>query len=380
MLEKFEAAELGNAHTLIAAYDIRTQAAIDIFLTSLPDDARTRAEASIEDGRDQAAKTWHRIRNGVHPRTAGQEDRADDDTDQNMRQLGSAAAGLVADAGAEDPEHPFSASSGSPHTQRALSKIVDEVTAQGIRDHFKDSGSLIDASRLDDLAHAQNSHCWIWGLCKQHGDIIKDNEECIEAVRIRLGAGGPAEGSVCGLCGKSLDRAGGHATCCPIGESTKGHNALRDTVFSYALLADTSAECEPEHLIPSRPRDRPADVLTAVVPGCVAALDIGVASPAAAAAGDDAAEAMWRRKVNEREDVRPELEQAGIQYRPFVFTAYGRPHPAASEAIKHIIKLAARRKGFAAKALERQFRSNISTVLARRLARMSLSTWPCEDS
>ena len=165
-----------------------------------------------------------------------------------------------------------------------------------------------------------------------------------------------------------------------MGESTTGHNAVRDIVFSNALNADASAEREPEHLIPSRPRDRPADVLTAAVPGCVAALDIGVASPAAAAAGEDAAEAMWRRKVDEREDVRPELEQAGIRYRPFVFTAYGRPHSAATEAIRHIARLAARRRGWAAKAGERQFRSAIATALARRLARMSLATWPADDT
>ena len=112
----------------------------------------------------------------------------------------------------------------------------------------------------------------------------------------------------------------------------------------------------------------------------MAALDVGVASPAAGGAGDDAAEAMWRRKVNEREPVRGELEQAGICYKPFVFTCYGRPHAAASAAIRHISKLAGRRKGWAAKAVERQFRANIATALARRLARMSISTWPTSEA
>jgi len=269
-----------------------------------------------------------------------------------------------------------------PHSAHAVSDRRRDRGARGCAsNYFEAAESHLDLARINDLSHKESDHCWFWGVCSHHGQIIEDHEEYVEAVRIRLGAGGPIDGGICSNCGeRSLDRGGGHATCCAIGESTRGHNALRDTVFTFAKIADPSAELEPENLIPSRPRDRPADVLTAAVPGCVAALDIGVASPAAAAAGDDAAEAMWRRKVNEREDVRPELEQAGIQYRPFVFTAYGRPHPAASEAIKHIIKLAARRKGFAAKALERQFRSNISTVLARRLARMSLSTWPCEDS
>ena len=211
-----------------------------------------------------------------------------------------------------------------------------------------------------------------------HGQIIEDHEEYVEAVRIRLGAGGPIDGGICSNCGeRSLDRAGGHATCCAIGESTRGHNALRDTVFTFAKIADPSAELEPENLIPSRPRDRPADVLTAAAPGCVAALDIGVASPAAASVGGgDAAEAMWKRKVDERAPFSAELAQAGIRYRPFVFTTYGRPHPAASEAIAHIAKVAARRKGWAAKGVEKRLRACIGTVLARRAARMSLATRP----
>ena len=155
----------------------------------------------------------------------------------------------------------------------------------------------------------------------------------------------------------------------------RGHNAVRDAVFSFAKCADPSAELEPEHLIPSRPRDRPADVLTSAAPGCVAALDIGVASPASITAGDDAAEAMWIRKTREREGVRAELAEAGIRYRPFIFTTYGRPHHAASEVIRHISRIATRRRGWAAKSLERQFRACLGTILARRAARMSLATF-----
>ena len=75
------------------------------------------------------------------------------------------------------------------------------------------------------------------------------------------------------------------------------------------------------------------------------------------------------------EPVRGELEQAGIIYKPFVFTTFGRPHPAASETIRHIAKRGARQRGWAATALERQFRSSLGAVLARRMARMSLATW-----
>ena len=77
---------------------------------------------------------------------------------------------------------------------------------------------------------------------------------------------------------------------------------------------------------------------------------MGVASLAAAAAGDDAAQAMRIRKLGEREPVRIELEQAGIVYKPFVFTTFGRPDASASDIIKSIVKRCARRKGWPAAA------------------------------
>ena len=377
MLAKFESADLGDAFALLAVYDARTDAAVDAFLDSLPEGASATARLAIQEGLLAAGRSWERMQGGTMTRDAGLN--AEDDTeplDSPLRQMSSRAAGLVLDAGAEDEEHPFAGQYRGPRLQRTLSRIVDEVAAQGVRNQYEEAGSNFDVARLDDLGHAETDHSWLWGLCAQHGAIVDDNEEYVEAVRVRLGCGGPAEGTLCSLCGdRVLDRSGAHASCCAVGESTRGHNAARDVVHKFALYGDPSAECEPQHLIPSRPRDRPADVLTSAAPGCVAALDVGVASPAALAAGDDAAEAMWRRKVAEREPVRGELEQAGIIYKPFVFTTFGRPHPAASETIRHIAKRGARQRGWAATALERQFRSSLGAVLARRMARMSLATW-----
>ena len=44
---------------------------------------------------------------------------------------------------------------------------------------------------------------------------------------------------MCSVCGEqSLDRAGRHASCCAPGESTRGHNAVRDVLLQFALHAD----------------------------------------------------------------------------------------------------------------------------------------------
>ena len=98
----------------------------------------------------------------------------------------------------------------------------------------------------------------------------------MEAVRVTIGAGGATEAGICGYCDKHInDLAGAHASCCAIGEATKAHNAIRDIIFAFSAEADNSTEREPEGLVASQPRARPADVLSpAAIPGRVAALDI----------------------------------------------------------------------------------------------------------
>ena len=113
----------------------------------------------------------------------------------------------------------------------------------------------------------------------------------------------------------------------------------------------------------------------AAFPGCVAALDVGVVSPAAHP-GTDAAEAMFQRKCEEREPIRAELEQQNIWYRPIIWTAYGRPHAQALAAMKGIAKKSARRRGCKTDIVLAQMRYAVSVCLARRAARMSLACRP----
>ena len=63
------------------------------------------------------------------------------------------------------------------------------------------------------------------------------------AVRLRLGAGGPSEAVPCASCGDALlGPSGLHAMLCARGPSTRGHNAVRDTVHALALAGDHAAE------------------------------------------------------------------------------------------------------------------------------------------
>ena len=239
-----------------------------------------------------------------------------------------------------------------------------------------DSGSC-HLRRLEDLAHPDVDHAWLWCLSHAHGRVL-DNDEFAEAVRVRLGAGGPTDAGVCGACGQAvLDSGGSHASCCAVGEATRGHNAVRDLLYDFSLAADDATEKEPLGLIPSRPALRPADVLSpTVLSGRAAALDVGITS-VEAASGGDAAEAMYQRKTSEREPFTDELAAQNVVYMPVVWTNFGRPHPGALTVIRAIARRVARRRGHASqKVVLRQFLRNLGVEIARRAARMSLACWP----
>ena len=139
---------------------------------------------------------------------------------------------------------------------------------------------------------------------------VMSHEEYVEAVRLRLGCGGPEEPSTCGNCGQgTIGCNGGHALLCCKGESTRGHNAIRDELHAIALPVDGNAEMEPEGLVASRPLLRPADVLTSAFHnGRLAAVDVGVISPAASGAGHDCVVTMHERKRARMDPHRDELE------------------------------------------------------------------------
>ena len=175
--------ESGTSDILFSAYDGRTGHAVSEFLSSLRESARAVAQSAIDEGREAAAKAWECMQNGPIMRgSSGDVDNQDDPCSDSMRQMGSVAGGLVLDAGAEDIEHPFARTSGLPRVQRSLSRIVDSVAAQGVRNHFEQPSVGVDSARLNDLRHRDTDHSWLWGLCSQQGAIVEDSDEYVETV------------------------------------------------------------------------------------------------------------------------------------------------------------------------------------------------------
>ena len=153
---------------------------------------------------------------------------------------------------------------------------------------------------------------------------------------------------------------------------------MRDTLHAVAKTTDSQAELEPEGLITSHPRLRPADVLTgAFHQGRLAAVDVGVICPTAAGAGLDCVVTMHDRKLAAMAVHQAALSAASVEYQPFAVSCWGRLHPAALGMLTNAAKRLARRKGFASHAgILQSMRARITTALMRRAAKMLLQCLP----
>ena len=277
---------------------------------------------------------------------------------------------LIVGPGAEDDEHP-TAGAGA-RLQAKLATIVDAQSVDELHDGFVRRRDWTDVRRLRELRDHICSHEWLWAVGPQAGSNL-DPAEYVTAVRLRLGANHCDEPLPCRSCGRALlEPNAAHALCCACGPSTKGHNDVRDVVLDFARLADATAEPEVLGLIASAPGLRPADVLTsALALDRDTALDIGVAAPDAAGAGDDCTESMRRRKQAKYAPYSDDLSVAGVVYRPLVWSCYGREHADTTATLTAMARRIARRRGLADhKPVLSRMRAAVGVALARRSARM----------
>ena len=161
----------------------------------------------------------------------------------------------------------------------------------------------------------------------------------------------------------------------------RGHNEVRDDVFTFASAIDGTTELEPLGLIGSQPLLRPADLLTsATSDGRLTAVDVGIISPDAAGAGEDCVTSMTNRKIERYRPFERELEAEGVRYQPAVWSAYGRPSEAALALIRSIARRSARRSGNDnSNAIARRFQDRVGLEIWRRAARMVRACMPLEQ-
>ena len=235
-----------------------------------------------------------------------------------------------------------------------------------------------DEQRMQELRGPSVSHDWMWALNPAHGAHVT-TRDFLTALRLRIGFHFIDDPMVCPRCGKAiLGRSCSHAFCCAPAESTKGHYRVRDSLLQFVSLADASADTEPPNLIPSAPHLRPADIFTAAaLPGCQAALDVGIMAPGASGAGDDCCEAMYQRKLRDYGPYLQELASDGIRYIPLAFLSHGRTHPEAMAVFTSVAQRAARRKGLGDhQLLLRHALSGVGVQIMRRASAMVRSCLP----
>ena len=340
------------------------------YLASLDELERVKAEDFLRKAESAAVEQWQRLQGGGAE--AGGAPRADVSyTGEEEWQPGPDAA-EPASADSEVRERRLTPS----YLQKELVRLADCTRLRALEASLRQQGNWEQLERLQDLRHPGVSHRWLWHLDSRSGAVLAE-EDYVLGVQKRLG-GRVHEGCApCRLCGAPLDPQLEHSEVCGTAAATRGHYACVRALVEGFRLADPSVTTEPRGLTDTQAR--PADIFTtAAVPGRSAALDVCVASPSAAMALGDAAEAAFKRKLRHYRDIIPQLDAAGISFRPLVWTAEGRPHPAASRTMHYAARLAATRSGADAGAdsfLER-WRHEIQVAIQRRRAAMARSVLP----
>ena len=354
-----EEAGLASRELVMRRYNHRTTQAIQTYMRMLPGEVHQNLGAYITQASADTIARWEALLN-PDAEVANQDD-TPTPTHRTRRRPG---ANLVDDAGDEDAEHPDAPQTKTVHIQSTLTGYIDMCTYEGLLDHHTQAEGWPHVRRLRDIADKEVKHSWLWALNKNHGPVIP-SEEYTDAVRIRLGAAGPDEPAPCARCDNIIDSAGSHCLTCAIGPATRGHNQVARIVHELATITDSSAEREPLGLTLSHPTLRPADILTtATASGSTTALDVGITSPDCGTAGTDCCQSMYQRKRDRYAPHITELERNGITYVPIVWSAYGRPHEAAIDAIRNMARRAARRRGHSdAVTIFNRAMHNISVVI-----------------
>ena len=309
-------------------------------------------------------------------RSNNDEAQAEGENGENETPLQSAGGGarrpgarLVTDMLDADEEVPSNRTwSGPRGTQRKLHKMIDAAKADELTEKFRLAGQEFDVKRMEDLGHADTDHTWMWSLRQSKQENLP-TEEFVTCMRLRLGVPLMEDDRTCVYCNDVvMDMHGHHCHVCAGAESTRGHTAVKDVVLDLAIKADPAAESEPVFLISSRPGLCPADIPSAgAVQGTLVALDVGVTAPSLADGNTDCTAHYRQAKLDKYRRYLPELEAQGVQYRPIIWSSWGRPHPDSTASLKALAARAARRRGLTSgRDIHKQTAAKVGLAIQRR--------------
>ncbi len=326
-------------------------------------------QIAIDEATERGAKTAAAVLSTGPPRPAGP---------GPPRFTSGSGQPCVADVGEADGESRQPRRGGGVHLQHQLLRLQDGLRVRQVIDGLAssephDPSAATRRRRLADLAGRCTNHDWLWSINPAHGFVLSP-ESFVTALRLRLGLpvatyAGPLP---CGECGRELnaDQLGQHALLCARGCRVLGHNALRDHVAALARISDSSTVVEAS--IQGR---RPADILTGAAPlgglGWMA-LDVGVTTPftsdAARSPTTDVLDEYRKKKLIDYGD---SCSSVGWEYRPLIFSAFGRAHEDTHHVIHRLCVAAAKSFGGTdVTRAEAAWWRNAGTLLAERAARM----------
>ena len=378
MFAKLEAAGLGLSAQLQEVYDKRLDAASARLAATLPVDLADAVGEIIERGREQTESRW-RAECGedgpVAPTVLDPTPAVEALAAGNARPRGAVASPE------RDEDEPGNGGTGhkAVRLQRDLMHLKGQARTRNLMASLRIGNRQADVARLTDLLSDQQDRSWLWSINKSVDACLEPRLYSV-AVRLMLGAEMVSDDALCGGCGKRvLDPCAAHATCCHGAAVTIGHNRIRDLLAMGFAVADPATSIEPAGLVASKPDLRPADILTrSVRPSGFAAIDVGVASPHAAYAGDDCLDAMRQRKLaHYGEAVLDELAAEGIEYTPALISCYGRRSTTLSRLICTAALRAARVRGLACgTAIEARWKRSVAVEVWRRAACLVLRCFP----
>ena len=362
---------------LEALLEAKTRRIEQAYLAELDEVDRVRAEEFLRKARAAAEESWAQQSrgapgSGVNSAPVAEALYVGDGEDVPTSDARASAAEASEDEAQGAPRRRMSA----PHAQKELARLLDCTRLRALEAALRQQCNWPQLEALKDYRHKAVSNRWLWHLDARRGSVLAPCDY-IANVQLRLGATILQSEAACRLCGEQLDLQAVHSECCDTAGATRGHYAVVRAMLEGFRLADPSVCTEPRGLTSTQ--SRPADIFTlAAVPGRRAALDVCVASPNAATAAGDAAEAAFKRKLRRyRREVR-ELAAAGISYRPLVWTANGRPHPAVTRTMKYAAEVAANRSEdhVDGTSLLRRWRHEVQVAILRRRAAMLRAVLP----
>ena len=246
MVDHFCAATGASREAIMAEYDARTDEATSRLASTHPTASALELLAKLDEALAESHLLWQNVLSGSEPA---------------MRDLPPSAPrharGITPDDGDGDEEHPHTRK--RTKIQGIITAHIDSGVREGLLQMHEGEGSWAARTRLAELGDPNVDHTWLWRLNSRHSPTL-DADEYVHSVRFRLGCAGPAEPVSCAACNSgTLDTGAAHASCCALGEATRGHNAVSSLIHAAALQCDHTSEMEVPGLIPGTDL-RPADI------------------------------------------------------------------------------------------------------------------------